>query len=92
MSKPYYGGMRHIHTLAGIFDQARGEIANLKDESEVEKVLECIARVKAVRKQPQDAVGRPDSILRHVGKFSFNDGELKELLDIVISERGDRND
>ena len=86
MSLPYYGGMRHIHVTPGSFDQACGEIRNLRD-GEVEKVLEFIARLKVERQPVDETVGTPDRLLRHVGKFSFNEGERDALLSMVIDMR-----
>lgn len=86
MSLPYLGGMRHINTLPGSFNQACGEIRSMSDE-EVLEVLELIYRIKAKRRQPDETTGTPEALLRHVGKFSFNDGERDQLLAMVLEAR-----
>ena len=87
MSLPYIGGMRHIHITPGTFDQACGEIRNLRDDSEAARVLEFIARLKAERRAEEDDRGTPAALLRHVGRFSFNDAERERLLDVVLRAR-----
>ncbi|MBI2844357.1 MAG: hypothetical protein HYX78_13230 [Armatimonadetes bacterium] len=86
MSLPYYGGMRHIHVTPGSFDQACGEIRNLSD-AEVQKVLEFIGRLKAERRPSDETAGTADALLRHAGRFSFNEGERERLLSAVIEMR-----
>ena len=86
MSMPYYGGMRHIHITPGRYDQACGEIRNLKDD-EVEKVLSYIGEVKATRTARSQTIGSADAIVRHAGKFSFNQGERETLLSMVLRSR-----
>jgi hypothetical protein len=86
MSMPYYGGMRHIHVIPGIRDQACGEIRNLTDE-EVEKILSYIGEVKSARTTKDEITGSADAIMRHIGKFSFNEGELEALLSMVLRSR-----
>lgn len=87
MSLPYYGGMRHIHTTPGSFDQACGEIRRLSDVG-VEKVLEFITRLKAEQREESDrVVGSAELLPRHAGKFSFNEGERAALLKMVLEAR-----
>lgn len=86
MSLPYYGGMRHIHTVPGSFDQACGEIRNMNDQ-EVNEVLDLIYRIKARKRSVNGEVGSPERVVRHVGKFSFNEGERANLLSMVLRAR-----
>ncbi|HOK54195.1 MAG TPA: hypothetical protein PLZ21_08640 [Armatimonadota bacterium] len=86
MSQPYYGGMRHIHTAPGIFDQACGEIRSL-NEDETRQVIEFIGRLKAERKPRQREVGTAEAVLSHQGKFSFNEGERERLLAMILEVR-----
>lgn len=86
MSLPSVGGMRHIHVTPGSVDQACGEVRNLR-EDEVTRVLEFISRVKSERKPAEEQLGDPKIIVRHVGRFSFNEGERERLLDMVLAAR-----
>jgi len=86
MSLPYYGGMRHIHVTPGSVDQACGEIRRLTEE-EIEKVLEFVGRLKAERKPPDESIGTAEALVRHVGRFSFNEGERETLLSMVLEAR-----
>lgn len=87
MSLPYYGGMRHINITPGSFDQACGEIRNMR-EDEVGKVMEFISRLKAERRDgDKKAVGSSGLISRHVGRFSFNEGERENLLKMALEAR-----
>jgi len=87
MSLPYYGGMRHIHITPGCSDQACGEIRKLS-EDEIGKVMEFIGRLKAERKgKDEKAVGSPGLVVRHAGRFSFNEDEIDNLLKMVLKAR-----
>ncbi len=87
MSQPYIGGMRHIHITPGTFDQACGEIRNLRDDTEVARVLDFIAKLKSERGPEENGKGKSKPLLRHVGRFSFNEGEREALLDMVLRVR-----
>ena len=86
MSLPYIGGMRHIHVTPGSVDQACGELRNLRDD-EVPKVLDYISRLKSERRVEEDRVGDPSILMRHAGRFSFNEGEREALLEMVMQAR-----
>jgi hypothetical protein len=86
MSLPYIGGMRHINVLPGSVDQACGEVRNLR-EDEIPKVLDFISRVKSERGTEENPAGDPKLLTRHVGRFSFNEGERQKLLDMALQAR-----
>lgn len=86
MSLPYLGGMRHINILPGSVDQACGEIRNMSD-TEIQDVMDYITRIKSDRKPADTLRGTPEGLMRHINRFSFNEGERDGLLAMVLKKR-----
>jgi hypothetical protein len=81
------GGMRHISTAAGLVDQVCGELKNL-DEQALNEVLNFIYKKKSSLSQaPPEMIGTVEPIHKHVGKWSFNEGERAKLTQEILSLR-----
>jgi len=81
-------GLKHIDLTAGRADQACGEIRGLTPD-EVEQTLEFIYSLTAQRQTCGADLGRPEKLLEHRNRWSFNEGERVRLLDELRILRGD---
>ena len=81
------GGLKHIDVISGQADQACGEIRRLRPD-EIERVLNFIYSLLAQRSATHEESGKPERLLEHQGRFSFNEGEREKLLDDLRNLRG----
>ena len=83
-------GLKHVDVAQGQADQACGEIRRMGAD-EVEKTLRFISALVAERGGRTASEGKPERLLQHRGKWSFNEGERAKLLeDLARMRRGER--
>ena len=73
-------GLKHMDVAPGQADQACGEIRRMRVD-EVEKTLNFIFTLIASRNQAVTEIGKPEALLRHHNRWSFNEGERLLLLE-----------
>jgi len=79
-------GLKHIDVMAGRADQVCGEIRRMAPD-EIERTFDFVSSVLAARRDTEPATGRPEKLLRHRGKWSFNEGERASLLEELTRMR-----
>ncbi|MDO8589490.1 MAG: hypothetical protein Q7T82_20905 [Armatimonadota bacterium] len=79
-------GLKHMDVVPGQADQACGEIRRMTAD-EVEKTLSFILSLVAGRRQGETRTGKPERLLLHLNKWSFNEGERAKLLEELARMR-----